>query len=210
MCFFIMFSSKNIILGKDGKYRWVYEVHLLKNYVILWEVYRVFAITAVICYFLVGCIGFCSDGFDALKSMVPSPKYVAIVIAAILVVGFLGYFLYAAINGWKYCVRFTMDDKEVVHEMMPKHAKKAQVVSTLTVLAGLLSGRPGTVGAGMLAARTTSVSTFSDVRKVKGVKKRNLIKVNERLSRNQVYVEKEDFDFVYNYICEHCPNAKKC
>lgn len=210
MCFFIMFSSKNIILGKDGKYRWVYEVHLLKNYVILWEVYRVFAITAVICYFLVGCIGFCSDGFDALKSMVPSPKIVAIVIAVILVLGFLGYFLYAAINGWKYCVRFTMDDKEVVHEMMPKHAKKAQVISTLTVLAGLLARRPGTVGAGMLAARTTSVSTFSDVRKVKGVKRRNLIKVNERLSRNQVYAEKEDFDFVYNYICEHCPNAKIC
>lgn len=205
-----MYSSNNIILGKDGKYRWVYEVHLLKNYVILWEVYRVFAISAIICYFLVGCIGFCSDGFDALKMMVPNPKYVAIVIAAILVIGLLGYFLYAALNGWKYCVRFTMDNNEVVHEMMPKHAKKAQVVSTLAVLAGLMAGKPGVMGAGMLAARTTSVSTFMNVRKVKGVKRRNLIKVNERLFRNQVYAEKEDFDFVYNFICEHCPNAKKC
>ena len=205
-----MYSSNNIVIGKDGKYRWVYEVHLLKNYVILWEVYRVLAVSCLICFFIVGCMGLCSDGLDGLKTLIPSLKFFLITIAAILAMGFLGYFLYAAINGWKYCARFTMDDKEVVHEMMPKHAKKAQVVSTLTVLAGLMARKPGVMGAGMLAAKTTSVSCFDSVIKVKGVKRRNLIKVNERMFRNQVYVEDEDFDFVYNYICEHCPNAKIC
>ena len=208
MCFLLMAQSNNIQLGKDGRYRWVYEVHLLKNYAILWEVYKALFVTCIICHLLVGCMGFCSDGFDAIKMLIPTPKVFLIVVGAVLVAGALGYFVYAAMCGWKYVVRFTMDDKEVVHEQMPRQAKKAQVISTLSVLAGLMSKRPGVVGAGMLAARTTSVSTFNSVKWIKAVRKSNLIKINETLSRNQVYVEDVDFDFVYQFICEHCPNAK--
>lgn len=203
-----MTPSSNIQKGQDGRYRWVYEVHLLKNYAILWEVYWAFSITAVICFLLVGCIGFCSDGIDGLKDMIPSPKVLLIIVGAVLLAGALGYFLYAAISGWKYVVRFTMDDKELVHEQMPRQAKKAQVVSALTVLAGLMARRPGVAGAGMLAARTTMVTSFSSVKKIKAVRRSNLIKVNETLSRNQVYVDEQDFDFVYQFICQHCPNAK--
>ena len=47
-----------------------------------------------------------------------------------------------------------------------------------------------------------------NVRKVKGVKRRNLIKVNEPFFFNQVYAEDEDFDFVFNYIRSHCPKVK--
>ena len=91
---------------------------------------------------------------------------------------------------------------------MPRQAKKAQVVSALTVLAGLMARRPGVAGAGMLAARTTMVTSFSSVKKIKAVRRSNLIKVNETLSRNQVYVDEQDFDIVYQFICQHCPNAK--
>lgn len=201
-------NSTNFRQGKDGKYRWVYEVHLLRNFAILKEVYRAFGITCLICYLLIGGICFCSDGIDGLKMMIPTPKVLLIVVGSVLLLGFLGYFLYAAINGWKYVVRFTMDDKELVHEQMPRQAKKAQIISTLTVLAGLIAKRPGVVGSGMLAARTTSVSTFSSVKRIKAYRKKNLIKVNETLFRNQVYVEDKDFDYVYQFICEHCPNAK--
>ena len=51
-------------------------------------------------------------------------------------------------------------------------------------------------------------SEFRVVRKVKAVRWMHLIMVNEFLSRNQVYVEDEDFDFVYDYISKHCPKAK--
>lgn len=208
---FLSMATNNYInfqQGKDGKYRWIYEVHLLKNFAILREVYWAFGVTCVICFLLVGCIGLCSDGIDGFKSLIPSPTTLLIVIAAVIAVGFIGYFLYAAICGWKYCVRFTMDEKEIVHEQMPRNAEKAKLISTLTVLAGLMAKRPGTVGTGMLAARTTMVSTFSSVKKIKAVRKSNLIKVNETLSKNQVYVEDEYFDFVYQFICQHCPNAK--
>jgi hypothetical protein len=35
----------------------------------------------------------------------------------------------------------------------------------------------------------------------------NVIKIREILSNNQVYARDEDFDFVYNYIREHCPKV---
>jgi hypothetical protein len=36
----------------------------------------------------------------------------------------------------------------------------------------------------------------------------HVIKVNQLFEHNQVYVRKEDFDFVYNYIKSRCPKAK--
>ncbi len=62
----------------------------------------------------------------------------------------------------------------------------------------------------MLAAtHTSSQSSFDAATSVKAHKKMNLIKVNEPLCKNQVYVDDEDFDFVYDYIISHCPKLKK-
>ena len=49
---------------------------------------------------------------------------------------------------------------------------------------------------------------FKCVRSVKKGMWGNVIKVREILSNNQVYARDEDFDFVYNYIREHCPRVK--
>ena len=27
--------------------------------------------------------------------------------------------------------------------------------------------------------------------------------------QNRIFVPDEDFDFVYDFLCQHCPNAKK-
>ena len=51
-------------------------------------------------------------------------------------------------------------------------------------------------------------TSFDNVRSVQCHKHRNLIKVNERFFKNQVYVRDEDFDFVYEYIKSHCPKIK--
>ena len=50
----------------------------------------------------------------------------------------------------------------------------------------------------------------SEVRQVIPDRKRNRIKVNEVVTHNRIYVEDpNDYEFVLNYIKEHCPNAKK-
>ncbi|MBO4212582.1 MAG: hypothetical protein J5894_00535, partial [Clostridia bacterium] len=66
-----------------------------------------------------------------------------------------------------------------------------------------------TIGAGIAASRTEMYSEFSKIKKIKVYPRRNLIKINETLEHNQVYAADVDFEFVKNYICEHCPGAKK-
>jgi hypothetical protein len=47
------------------------------------------------------------------------------------------------------------------------------------------------------------------VRKVKAVRWRNLIKVNELLTNNRIFVDDpEDYEFVLDYIRQRCPRIQ--
>ena len=135
--------------------------------------------------------------------------YATNIMAAIFLgLSILGYLLYAAMMGGKYCVIFTMDENGVIHEQIPEQAKKARKLGILTAGAGLATGRLSTIGLGINVANRTSM--YSDFKCVRSVKKGlwgNVIKIREILSNNQVYTHDEDFDFVYNYIREHCPKV---
>ena len=186
--------GERVVLFPDGKYRWIYEVNMLKNYSILFDVWKVFGITMLIVMGLIGFILLIAGEFD-LDSLAG--------------LSFAGYYLYAAIVGGKYIVVMTMDHNEVVHQQLPKQMKKAQIIGNATIVAGLLTGNLGAVGRGMIAnSRTSMITRYADVKKVIAVRGNNLIKVNETLEKNRVYVCNEDFDFVYRFLCEHCPSAK--
>ena len=43
---------------------------------------------------------------------------------------------------------------------------------------------------------------------VEGFRRRGVIKVNEKFEKNQIYVLPEDYDFVWNFVKENCPQAK--
>ena len=73
----------------------------------------------------------------------------------------------------------------------------------------MAGGNLTTVGTGVLAAARTSMLTyFDDVKEIEILPKERLIRLNETLSRNQVYAEDEDFEFVADYIKARCRNAK--
>jgi hypothetical protein len=92
---------------------------------------------------------------------------------------------------------------------MPNTVKKGQLIGALTILAGLASGRPGAVGTGVLAqSRLSMTSTLTHVERLISCRKMNLIKVNERFEKNRVYVNTEDFDFVYDFLLTHCTHLK--
>ena len=202
-------SDSRVTLYPDGKYRWVYEVPMLKNPSILFDVYWVLGISfGLVWLFNVLLIG-CEDGFS-LESLWGFTSGFLILMLVFVVIGYVAYVIVAWTYGWKYVVLFTLDEKEVVHQQMPHQMKKAKVLGALTALVGAAAGKPGVVGSGILASsRSTSTSVLANVKRIKARRCQNLIKVNQLLNKNRIFVPDEDFDFVYDFLCQHCPNAKK-
>lgn len=200
--------NEHVRLYPDGKYRWVYEVNMLTNYSILFDVWKVLGISMGILVLLFVVIAVFDGDWD-VDMLIGMASTLGIVALVMLVLGLIGYYVYAAISGWKYAVLFIMDEKEVVHQQMPNTVKKGQLIGALTILAGLASGRPGAVGTGVLAqSRLSMTSTLAHVERLISCRKMNLIKVNERFEKNRVYVNTEDFDFVYDFLLTHCTHLK--
>ena len=202
-------SSTHPVLCPDGKYRWVYDVPMLKNPSILLDVFWVLGISFGIVWLFVLLLGGCESHFR-LSDLWDITRGFLVLTAVFLVLGCVAYFFVSWYYGWKYSILFIMDEQEVVHKQLPGTEGKARAIGKLTALAGAAGGKPGMVGMGILAANRTSMScSYSSVRRIIPCRQRHLIKVRERFSRNMVFVADEDFDFVYDFLCQHCPNARK-
>lgn len=199
------YQGKEVRLCSDGKYRWVYEMNLLKNPTIFITVLKVMMISIAIVWLFGLAIGLGDMDLDYFLFWT---KLSGIMLGIFVVLTIIGVLITAAILG-KYVVLFEMDEKEVTHIQMPRQVKKAEAIGLITALVGAMAKNPTTIGTGMLAAsKTKNTSVFANVRRVKARRRLNLIKVNQLLDKNQVYVPDEDFDFVYDFIKSRCTKAK--
>ena len=199
-------GSGDITLCPDGVYRWYYEYPMLKNPVVLFTVWKVLLLAAAVPAIVV-FLSDLSDGF--FRALGHTLGVYALIAAICFVLSLLGYFILAATYGFKYIVLFEMDESGLLHTHIREQRDKARVMGHLAAALSVAQGSFGGVLAGLSAGRkSSSSSSFSVVSSVKGRRRRNVIYVNELLSRNHVYVADEDYDFVYNFIVEHCPKAK--
>jgi len=201
------YNSKNITMCPDGKYRWVYELDMYKSSAIIKELWRVLLISGVIVLAFLFIINIMdNDLIDTLRFVAQTA---GILFGIFLVLSIVGYLVFAFIIGGKYCVVFEMDERGINHKQHQKHIKKSELIGAITALAGIAGGNLSTVGTGVLAAARTSMYTgFDDVKELEILPKERLIRLNETLSRNQVYAADEDFAFVVSYIQARCRNAK--
>ena len=201
------YSGSRVAICEDGKYRWTYPLDMLKNPSILFVLLKIFGILLSI-PLLIALISAAANN-DWQKIWDGFIKIWLIVMVVFFVIILISYLIVVWMNGGKYVVNFTMDEKRLIHEQVPVQYDRARKVGILAVLMGIFAKRPAAAGAGALAAsRDTSVSVFDKVRRIKPRRGQNLIKVNQSMERNQVYVPDEDFDFVLDFIRKHCPNAK--
>jgi hypothetical protein len=200
--------SEKVTLFGDGKYRWVYEMSLFRNptiFLLVWKIF--FFILLGICALIVIIDAAEWGGFKAERLLNTLMIFGIFLLGMTVLVG-VSYLIYAAIMGGKYTVEFEMDERGINHKQILSQAKKAKNIGKAVTTIGLATGSYRTAVAGMNAQRTEMYSEFSKTRKVKAYPKRNLIKVNSLLYHNQIYAQKEDFEFVKNYITAHCNNKK--
>ena len=120
------------------KIQWQISVPIFKNTVILKQL----GLAIGIPFGLVALV----IGLSSGKNM--DTLYGLGLIAALL---FLTWFFIMAVYRGKYEAEFVLDGKGILCRTQAKQAKKNRVINTLTVILGLLTGKPAAAGAGMLA-----------------------------------------------------------
>jgi cytochrome bd-type quinol oxidase subunit 2 len=188
----------------------VYEFNLFTNPTILFTVLKVvLGILAVIVILMLAVmLPDLVRGYADSRDLAETLRFAGTFALFFTMLTCVGYAIYAAMQGGKYCVVFTMDEKGLLHKQMARQYRKAQLVGALDVVAGIVAGKPGVAGIGITSARDSLASDFGAVRGIRGSRRLRVIKLNEPLAKNQVYVEPGDYDFVLGYIVSHCPNAK--
>ena len=198
-------ASLGILKGKDGVLRWVYEMNMWKNPTLVFTIWKVLLLAAFVPAILVLILGI---GDGVRPAFLTFLKVYAMVAGSITGLMLLAYPLVAIINGGKYCVLFEMDDAGVKHIQIQKQFKRNQILSMVTILAGIVAGNLQTTSAGLLAAtKQSSYSQFSKVKSIIVHKKRGVIYLNENIASNQVYANLDDFAFVTAYILSRCKDA---
>jgi hypothetical protein len=200
-------DDARVRLCDDGKYRWVYEMNMLTNPTIFLTVFKIFLYIILAGWLIFGTFLYLIHGdFEGFLDM---SKGMLVALAIMAGLTLLGVLFLAVLYGGKYVVLFEMDEQEIKHIQLPRQVKKAQAISLITTLVGLAAKKPTTAGAGLLAAgKSSSTSVYANVRRVVARRNLHLIKVNQLLNKNQIYVPDEDFDFVYEFIKSRCIHAK--
>ena len=201
--------TDNIYYCPDGKYRWIYELKMLKNPAILITVWKVLLLSAGAVWLFMVVVDLVTDSMDGFDGFLKMTGMMLAICLVFLVLGVVAYLILAASYGWKYMVLFEMDESQITHMQMSKQFRKGQALGWLTVMAGIAAGNLTTVGAGALAAsKSSSTSEFKNVEQIIPKRNMHLIKLNQKLNYNQVYAEDADYDFVWEFITARCAKAR--
>ena len=204
--------TSRVTLCPDGKYRWAYQVNLYRNPTILIDLVKAIAyifLAMYVFFFVIGVL----DGnirirsWEGLWANLWDMGVMFFWMAVFLItLSTICYYIWAHKTGGVYAAMFEMDEKGVLHAQMSSQVKKQEVISAITAMAGVVADEPGPVASSVLSATFTAwKSDFPKVRKVIPVRRRDLIKVNELLTKNRIFVDApEDYEFVLDYIQQRC------
>lgn len=198
-------GGTDIMVDEEGGMRWSYQYSFWKNPSVLITTWKVLMFALSFPALLAFVLGLENGIVEAGKTSLMILGTGALVLTGLLAMAYV-------LIGWsyegRYYVLFKMDKKGVHHIQLKSRYDKAAAMGLLTALIGLAGNNYAVAGAGLTSAMRQGLYTdFSRVRSIKVREKRNIIYVNEALSRNQIYAEDGDFSFVRDHIIEHCPKG---
>ena len=195
--------TTRVKLFPDGKYRWNYELNLVKNLTIFIDLIKVFGFILWGMWFIVEFIQIIKRDFVWDEFLINTKMFFWMSVFVFFLC-LISYLLVIRINKRYYHLMFIMDEDGVTHCQRANTAKNGQLVAAAAVMMDT-----DNAAAAVAASQTLWKTRFPKVRRVKTVRRRQLIKVNEPLTKNRVYVENpEDYEFVLRYITERCPKVK--
>ena len=200
--------SERVNKHEDGKYRWLYELDMYKNMGIFKTVMKVVGIClAGITIMLLWLEMRERNSFATIMKDL-SPVFIS---AAVVLLISVGAYLYVArmYNG-KYCIVYEMDEEGITFIQLKEQFEKQQAIAKWAAFTGALTGNIGLIGSAFYNMTNSEVtSLFKKVYRVKAVPEDELIKVDSPFLFNQVYVNKDDFEMVYEFIRDHCVKIAK-
>lgn len=196
--------TTSVQLFSDGKYRWTYDLNLLKNLSVFIDLIKVFGFILAGMWLIVVLVGIMKRGFEWDVFMMDIKMFFWIFVFMFFLC-LISYLIVVRINRGYYHLMFIMDEEGITHRRMANTAKKGQRIAAAAVIMDT-----DNAAAALAAIQYEWTARYPKVRRVKTVRRHHLIKVNEILTRNRIYVDNpEDYEFVLGYITERCPNAKK-
>ena len=142
-------------------------------------IFYVIANMFLICY-LVCVVLFSVINFCLDEEVLSSILMLTGVFLFLFLITIPAYLVIAAIMGGTYAALFVMDENGIEHHQMPKKVKKLQLINTIGGWIGAAKGDLSMVG----------------------------LKLTEAwYSWNHIYVDDHDYDWVCQYIKDHCPMA---
>ena len=195
--------TTRVKLFPDGKYRWNYELNLVKNLSVFIDLIKVFGFILLGMWLITEFVQIIKGDFEWDGFLVNTKMFFWMSVFMFFLC-LISYLIVIRINKRYYHLMFVMDEDGVTHCQRAETAKKGQRIAAAAVIMDT-----DNAAAAVAALQTMWKSRFPKVRHVKTVRRRQLIKVNEILTHNRIYVEDpEDYEFVLRYITEHCPKAK--
>ena len=129
----------------------------------------------------------------------------------IVVLLFLTWRFIMAVYRGKYEAEFVLDGKGILCRTQAKQAKKNRIINSLTVVLGLLSGKPAAAGAGMLAQSRQEVSLrWNRVTRVKYKPKSRTILLRGGWTENiALFCADENYEQVEAFVRQNIPLPMK-
>jgi hypothetical protein len=126
-------------------------------------------------------------------------RYPAILIGLLF---FLTWLFLRIVWGGKYDAEFVVDNKGVRCRTAARQARQNRIINALTVVLGLLSGKPAVAGAGVLAqSRQDVLVKWGSITKTREYRHSNTIMVYGGFAQNiAVFCTPENYQHVQEYI----------
>ena len=177
--------------GEDGVYRWSYDLDMYQNPYLRNVVLKIAGILCLVLYLLTLTL-FSQDGLSLRIALILGLVYLGVVLLAAAI-----YYICAAVMHGNYHLQFEMDENAIVLIRKESTQRFMNLVSDAAVM---MDRR---VGHNLQSAAQSGYTEYKQVRAMTPRPQYDAINLRELTGANQIWIPREDYDFVREYIWTH-------